>query len=426
MSNLRNLWMMPMKLVQFGAGNIGRAFVGQLFGRAGWEVVFVEIDHGLVAALNRERRYAVEIRDEPPERIVVEGVRAVDARDRGAVAEEIATADIAATAVGPHALDSVYPLLAAGLLRRRELRGGPLDILICENLRSAADIFRENLLRHLPEDFDLECDVGLVETSIGKMVPLISDAERRRDPLTVYAEAFNTLIVDGRAFKRPVPPVPGLDAKDNIAAYVDRKSFIHNLGHAAAAYLGFVAQPDRLYLWQALEDQRVETITRGAMWESGRALIAEYPAEFDPANQREHIEDLLRRFRNRRLGDTVYRVGRDLFRKLGAADRVIGALRLQMRRGIEPTATVAALAAALRFRATDEAGEPLPDDARFAAALETLGPEAMLADACGLDARSGADAQVIGRATRLYDRLRDDAQRQATLDEIAAECQGAR
>jgi mannitol-1-phosphate 5-dehydrogenase len=415
-----------MKLVQFGAGNIGRAFVGQLFARAGWEVVFVEIDLALIAALNRERRYAVEIRDEPPQRITVEGVRAIDARDRAAVAEEIATADIAATAVGPHALDSVYPLLAAGVLRRRELRGGPLDVLICENLRAAADLFRENLARQLTEDFDLELDVGLVETSIGKMVPLISDAERRRDPLTVYAEAFNTLIVDGRAFKRPVPPVPGLEAKDNIAAYVDRKSFIHNLGHAAAAYLGFVAQPDRVYLWQALEDWRVETITRSAMWESGQALMAEYPGEFTPANQREHIEDLLRRFRNRRLGDTVYRVGRDLFRKLGPADRVVGALRLQMKRGVEPAATLAALAAALLFRAADEAGEPLADDVRFAAALKALGPEAMLAEVCGLDARLSEDAAIIARVTGLYHRLHDDAQRRTTLDTIAAACEAAR
>ena len=414
-----------MKLVQFGAGNIGRAFVGQLFARAGWEVVFVEVDPVLIEALNHARRYIVEIRDEPPGQIPVENVRAVDARERALAAEEVATADMAATAVGPHALDSVYPLLAGGLVRRRELRGGPLDILICENLRSAADVFRENLGRQLPEHFDIECDVGLVETSIGKMVPLVSDAERARDPLTVYAEAFNTLIVDGRAFKRPVPEVPGLDAKDNIAAYVDRKSFIHNLGHAAAAYVGFAGQPERIYLWEVMDDPRVEAVARCAMWESGKALIAEYPDEFDHANQGEHIEDLLRRFRNRRLGDTVYRVGRDLFRKLGPADRVMGALRLQMKHGVEPRATTAVLAAALMFRATDDEGVMFEDDARFAAALNQLGPRAILADVCGLDARASADLSIIERAARLYERLRDDTQRQATVDEVAAECRAA-
>jgi mannitol-1-phosphate 5-dehydrogenase len=411
-----------MRLVQFGAGNIGRAFIGQLFAQAGWGVAFVDIDRDLVAALNRARSYVVEIRDEPPGRIEVSNVRAIDARDRHLVAEEVATADIAATAVGPHALDSIYPLIAAGLVRRRELRGGPLDILICENLHQAADVVRAGLAPHLPEDFDLDADVGLVETSIGKMVPLISDAERRRDPLTVYAEAFNTLIVDGRAFKRAAPVVPGLDPKDNMAAYVERKLFIHNLGHAAAAYIGFVAHPERAYLWEALEQPRLEDIARAAMWESGNALIAAYPAEFDRRNQGEHIEDLLTRFRNRRLGDTVYRVGRDLYRKLGPADRVIGALRLQMRHNVEPRATAAALAAALLFDAADDAGRKLEDDERFAAAVDDLGPRAVLADVCGLDPRTPHDAALVERIVHLYERLRDPQQREETLDRLAADC----
>ncbi|HUT74925.1 MAG TPA: mannitol-1-phosphate 5-dehydrogenase [Armatimonadota bacterium] len=414
-----------MKLVQFGAGNIGRAFVGQLFAQAGWEVVFADIDEALVAALNRARSYIVEIRDEPPGRITVRNVRAVNGGDRAAVAAELATADAAATAVGAHALNSIYPLIAAGLVRRRELRGGPLDILICENLHDAANIFRAGLAQHLPADFDLAAEVGLIETSIGKMVPLVAEEERRRDPLTVHAEAFNTLIVDGRAFKRPVPAVPGLDAKDHMAAYVHRKLFIHNLGHVAAAYLGFVAHPERSLLWQALADSRVLDIARGAMWESGRALIAAYPAEFDRAGQGEHIEDLLRRFRNRRLGDTVYRVGRDLYRKLGPGDRVVGALRLQMRHDVPPQATATALAAGLLFSAVDESGRRLPEDERFAAAVQQLGPGAVLTDVCGLDPRDCDHAYVLAGVPKLYDRLRSADTREATLDEFAAASRAA-
>ncbi len=411
---------MRPKLVQFGAGKIGRSFIGQLFSRAGYEVVFVEVDAELVRALKARRRYRVVIKDAVEEEIWVENVRAVPAGDTAQAAEETAAADIAATAVGAEALDSVYPLIAAGLLRRRELGGGPLDILICENLRAASQVFREGLTRHLPDDFDIDARVGLVETSIGKMVPLISDDARRRDPLVVYAEAYNTLIVDRRGFKMPLPAVPGLDAKGNMAAYVDRKLFIHNLGHAAVAWLGFVAHPERAYLWEALEDSRVLQAARGAMWESALALIAAYPAEFDRANQAENIEDLLRRFRNRKLGDTVYRVGRHLERKLAPQERVMGSLRLQMEHGIEPRATVGALAAALLFGAVGDDGEELAEDARLRAAVERLGPRAVLADVCGLDSRARGDAEIIERAAGLYHCLRDAQQRGQTLDELAA------
>ena len=41
-----------------------------------------------------------------------------------------------------------------------------------------------------------------------------------------------------------MPDVPGLDPKHNMKAYVDRKSFIHNFGHALCAYLGYLEDPE--------------------------------------------------------------------------------------------------------------------------------------------------------------------------------------
>ncbi|MDH5689661.1 MAG: mannitol-1-phosphate 5-dehydrogenase, partial [Candidatus Bathyarchaeota archaeon] len=64
------------KIVIFGAGNIGRSFIGQLFSRSGYEVVFVDIDDVIVNALNEKRKYRVEIRDIRPETIWVENARA--------------------------------------------------------------------------------------------------------------------------------------------------------------------------------------------------------------------------------------------------------------------------------------------------------------------------------------------------------------
>jgi hypothetical protein len=102
-----------MKLVQFGAGNIGRSFIGQLFARAGYEVVFVDVMPEVVALLNERRRYRVKVKDTPPGTIWVENVRAVNGRDRDRVAEELATADIAGTAVGPAALQHLFPVIAS-------------------------------------------------------------------------------------------------------------------------------------------------------------------------------------------------------------------------------------------------------------------------------------------------------------------------
>ena len=385
------------KLVQFGAGNIGRSFIGQLFAQAGYQVVFVEVNPVLVAALNQRRRYRVEIHDDPPGEILVQNVRAVDGRQVAAVAAEVASADIAATAVGPGALPQILPGLAAGLAARQ---GKPLDLIIAENLRGAPQLIREGMRRLLPADFPLEQRLGLVETSIGKMVPLIPEEVRQRDPLLVYAEAYNTLIVDAKGFLNPIPAVPGLEAQDNIAAYVDRKAFIHNLGHAAVAYAGWTLNPGLTYIWQAMKQGPVVALARRAMEASAEALMARYPGEFTWTMQQRHIADLLRRFANRALGDTVHRVGRDLPRKLGPQDRLVGALRLQQGHGADWRATCTVIALALRFCAPDEHGHVFPADGAFAAWLAEVGARQVLVETCGLAAADPALTVILAEYRR--------------------------
>ncbi len=372
---------MPKKpvIVQFGAGNIGRSLVGQLFATAGYEVVFVDALQEIVEALNRERGYLVRVKDRECQDLRVEGVRAVSALDGEAVAREVAGARVIATAVGPAALPAVCRALAAGLARRRE----PVSIILCENLRNAASKARTECLRHLPDGFDIDRVAGFVGTSIGKMVPLMPDEVRRRDPLEVWAEAYNRIIADADAFIGPEIELPGLVKHTHFAAHVDRKLFIHNLGHAVCAYHGFLAGCTTI--WQSMAMPEIAAATRGAMWESGRSLIARYPHVFDEASQRDEIEDLLARFHNRALGDTVYRVGRDLPRKLSREDRFVAALRCNLEHGVEPVETLQGFRAALEFRATDEAGRLFPADQAFHERLEREGLGSVLCKVCGMD-----------------------------------------
>jgi mannitol-1-phosphate 5-dehydrogenase len=377
-----------MKLVQFGAGNIGRSFIGQIFARAFWEVVFIDIDSDIIDALNRRRSYTVEVKDRIHKTIVVENVRGVSALDTGKVHDEISEADIVATSVGQQALPHIMKPIAQGLIKRRKLFSDrPLDIIICENMQNAASFFKTALKKELPEDFPFDNSVGLVETSIGKMVPIMGDREKKSDPLLVYAEAYNTLIVDKMGFKGPIPDIDELDPKDNIDAFVDRKLFIHNLGHAILSYTAFVFKKEYRYIWEAAFDSDISAVTEKAMWESGKALIKEYPAEFDEKGIGEHIYDLLSRFRNRALGDTIYRVGRDLYRKLAPNDRLIGALKLCEKNGIEAKNISFGIAASLFFKAVDENGKMYENDLLFHEKELTRGVEQVLKDICELDQR---------------------------------------
>ena len=363
------------KIVIFGAGKIGRSFIGQLFGCSGYKVVFIDIDPNIISELNLQGCYRVVIKGDKEEEIIVPNVEAISVLDKDKVIEAVSSAGIMAVSVGKNVLEKIIPVIALGLVERNKNNPGmPLDIILAENMRSAADFVREHLTMNLPSDFPMERLVGLIETSIGKMVPIIPLAELEKDPLVVFAEAYNTLIVDQKGFKGPIPQIKGLAPKSNIKAWVDRKAFIHNLGHATAAYYGHSLHPTAVYMYEVLEDPEVLHFTRSVMLQSADSLRAAYPNDFTCVDLEAHIDDLINRFRNKALRDTIFRVGEDLIRKLGADDRFMGSIHLAMQYGMPYDLILEAMSFGLFFKAKDEDGNNFPSDIAF---LELLKKDAM-------------------------------------------------
>jgi len=358
------------KIVIFGAGKIGRSFIGQLFACSGYRVVFVDVDLALIDQLNERGSYPVIIKGETEQKIIVGNVSAISAFDTDRVAQIVATAGILSVNVGKNALPKVIPVIAEGLNIRFEHHPEiPLDIILAENMRDAANYVREQLIPHLPVEFKIDQLVGLVETSIGKMVPTMPLAEIEKDPLIVFAEPYNNLILDEKGFKGSIPEVKGLSPKANIKAWVDRKAFIHNLGHATAAYYGHFLHPEMIYMYEILEDPRVLEFTREVMLQSANILVKCYPDDFSENDLVVHTDNLIERFRNRALKDTVFRVGQDLTRKLGEGDRFMGIIRMAIGKTLPFDLILKAMSYGFFFRAKDE---ELHDNAADAFFLEHL------------------------------------------------------
>jgi len=335
--------------VQYGAGNIGRGFMGQLFSQSGYEVIFIDVNQQIVDQLNKDRSYPVNIvTDTGNEELKIENARAVNGQDMDAIAEEISRADIMATAVGVNILPHIAGPIAGGLKKRWENRNwNPLNIIICENLLDG-DKYLASLIRAELSETEKEFVsryVGFVEASIGRMVPVMTREMQAGNLLRICVEPYSTLPVDKDAFVGEIPDIVNMIPFSPFEVYIQRKLYIHNMGHAVTAYLG--ARKGFKYIWQAIQDKEVKEIARNAMLESARALAAEhnYPLE----DLQEHVDDLISRFGNRQLGDTVERVGRDIARKMSPNDRFMGAVRLCLRHGIDPKNIYIGMAAALKF-----------------------------------------------------------------------------
>jgi hypothetical protein len=200
-----------------------------------------------------------------------------------------------------------------------------------------------------------------LNTVIGKMsciFPADECAKRGIPTLTPAAdrghlvEEFNKILIqscDGISDRR----VRGLIDKADLLPFEEAKLYGHNAIHF---WLGLHAQQLRVQFMHELADntELIGFARRAFIDESGAALCKKWAGVdelFTPEGFSAYADDLLIRMVNPFLTDRVDRVCRDLDRKLGWDDRVIGTMRLCLSQNIEPVllARGAALAAHTLF-----------------------------------------------------------------------------
>lgn len=363
-----------MKAVMYGGGNIGRGFIGALLSESGYEVTFIDVMDKVVLPLQQEHCYPVRIvSTEGHTDKLIRNVTAVNGNDVEAAAAVIAECDLMATAVGVNILKFIVPNIKAGLKKRFAESDRPLNIIICENLMDANKVLEGMLKAGEDEEFCRLMDerVGLVEASIGKMVPVQTPEMQDGEPLRVCTEAYGFLPVDGAAFKGEIPPVKDMIPFDPFDFYIKRKLYVHNMGHATCAYLGLYRGQE--YIYESIDDPWVKLLVENAMLESAQALSGKYGVNM--AEITRHIEDLLYRFTNAALKDTCKRVGGDQKRKLAPADRLIGSSLLCLSQGVCP-AFIAVGAAGAVYEYLKETEQAQTSENAAAVLKELSGEEA--------------------------------------------------
>ncbi len=332
--------------VHFGAGNIGRGFIGLLLSKAGYHVTFIDIIDQLVDDINTLGKYNVQISGKP-DKILVENISAIDS-DRNDVAVEavvdaIADADIITTAIGPNSLKYLGENLAKGLTKRLQTKRTPLNVIACENMFGSSTTLKNFVYAKLSDDVKNELDkfVGFPDAAVDRIVPNQPYGEK----LLVTVEEYAEWDVDSKQVVGDLSDIAGLNLVDNLNAYIDRKIFTVNTGHAAIAYLAY--QRGINDISNAMRIPEILETTRDVWAETSALLIAKY--KFAPANHRRYVEQVERRFSNPYLSDEVIRVGRSPKRKLAANDRIIYPANQLALHDINPEALGKVAAAAFKF-----------------------------------------------------------------------------
>ena len=389
------------KAVQFGAGNIGRGFMGQLFWEAGYKTVFVEANEQVVKYLNTNTQYPLKLLDAYTKKeidLTIDNFEGLHTGDRVRVSEAISDADVLSTAVGVNNLPAIAPLLAGGIEARYNKNGGPADIYLCENILDAADILKSEVMKLLDTEAArwAEDNIGFVGMVVGRMVPSSGERFGVDHPLFVVADSYHKLPYDGKAIRAEPLAIEGMKGVGNFQAEVERKLYTHNLGHAALGYLGYLGGYS--FVHEPFDDERIFAVFEGALDETSQALLKKFSRDLDPDEHGKIREDVRVRFGNPMIQDGVERVSRDPIRKLGPKDRLVGSAKLCFEYGIFPKNIAYTCGAALCYDyEKDDKAVQLQN------MISEKGVETTLQEVSGVDPRSDFGREIVNA----YNRIRE-------------------
>ena len=387
------------KAIHFGAGNIGRGFIGPLLVESGYHVIFADVNKDVIQKLNEQDSYDVLILDEDEEyRNSISDVSGVVSTSDDIIkAFTDPELDIITTAVGPAILEKIAVTIAKGLHARREAQQGPINVIACENMINQTTTLRKHVFDHLSDDDKqwVEENVGFANCSVDRIVPPY-DPKDSGSPLDVGVEGFYEWVVDKNALQRTPPSVrlKGVKLTTSLDAYIERKLFTLNCGHAISAYLGFLKGHQTVD--QAVRDEEIRAVVQGALWEeAGAALIRKH--KFDEGEYRQYVEKIMKRFANPRLKDEVTRVGRDPLRKLAKGDRLLGPTEMALQYGLPTDNLSKGIAAAFLFDYKED-----KQAVDLQKRVEQEGIEKVVADFTGFE----EDSKEHGKILEAYHDLR--------------------
>lgn len=376
------------KAVHFGAGNIGRGFIGLLLNQSDYFVNFVDVNDVIINELKIKQSYTVELIDDNSERIVVNNVSGINSKfELELLKQTLVEAELITTAVGPN----ILPMIAKSLVPAIEERASQknvsyLNIIACENTIEGSTKLKNALIPLLSDNaLDYVNNwVGFPDSAVDRIVP----NQKNVDILWVKVEPFYEWVIDQTKIKGDLN-IAGVNFTDNLEAYIERKLFTVNTGHTTCAYAGYLKGYPTIR--DAMQDETVIHLVEKVLNETGNMLVKKHG--FDEVKQKEYIEKTIKRFKNPSIIDEVSRVGRSPIRKLTKGDRFIKPILECEALGLSYDGLVESVINALKFDyAEDE------ESVRLQNMLIELGLENTLIEVTGLEKNNPILQKIVNAA----------------------------
>ena len=361
------------KAIMIGAGQIGRGFIGMELEKAGYHVLFADINQAVIDDINKRGEYTVHMVDTECVDTVVKNISAISSMDPGfpaAFADKDVT--LVCTSVGQTALVKVAPAIAGGItLRMASGITEPMNVIAVENAIGGTSQLKEHIYARLDGEGKAYADeyVGFPNSAVDRIIPPNKAGTNAGD---VVVERYFEWDVEKNGIKAEMLPVAGLDIVDDLSAYLERKLFTLNGPNAVTACYGYLKGYTTIK--ESLEDREIYDVVWGMMEECGAMLEKRHG--FTAEQMLAYRTKLMQRFLNPYIIDSVIRVAREPIRKLSPNDRIIAPLNHAREYGIDTPSYYTGIASVLLYNNPQDAQsvqlQKLISDSGLEAALSTV------------------------------------------------------
>ena len=338
------------RAVHFGAGSIGRGFIGERLHASGYEVVFADVNEDLINMINEEQGYELQLINHDLQSLYIDHVRALSTLgDKEKLLWELAHCDVITTSVWPNNLPKIAPLLCEGLLLRHQLKKEKVQVLACENAIFASDLLKEEVLKSAKDHASqIQQTAVFVNTAIARMV---IDGEENGHKFVKIADDYELVIAENELLAREEHPIAGGLYTSHLQKYIERKLFIVNSAHCIGGYLGWLY--NKTYVRECFEDSVICDKVHRAMQEAADLIALKHG--FTKEELEIFIDYTIRRYVTPGVYDDITRVCRSPIRKIAANDRLVLPIVECARNGLANDALCEGLAAAYLYRNKGEA-----------------------------------------------------------------------
>ncbi len=291
------------KALIFGAGNIGRGFLGLELYKSGYSITFTDVDEKVLNAIKTKAGYEVEIIESGNKEFIPVENAFHSNEDLTTIIHD---ASLIVMAVGPKNLKHIAKKLAPslGTYHRRDYK----NVIACENMVNGSSELKRLVLE---EGGQISNFISFPDAVVDRISLLGEDSVR--------VESFFEWVVDKKGWQGELD-VKCIKYVDNLEAYLKRKLYLLNGSHVTIGTMGQLYGIK--YVHEAMQDPRILKQVLGQMQEVNAVLMDNFG--FKEGEQADYIQAILSRFRNEKIRDETRRLARDPIRKLGREERLLG------------------------------------------------------------------------------------------------------